>query len=241
MKRILLTITVTYATSAGAIWGAVEAYTYFEGEQLKHQLGGYWPLLFIVLPGGLAAAAGWRAASKARQEAADVQVSSSRIADGRITSEAESSHEQCTAEAELMLAFHSWWGSVKDYETSGAEMVDSASDAGLMPHSPDMGVQLDNFEVVKMKTWPFLSEETKCIAQRTEDAFLRFMARVYAGVYNHEVYGHLVPKEVMRNLRIQEMILRQTPTHTFSDCEQTYRDLRAHFEDHWGESVSRSM
>jgi len=118
--------------------------------------------------------------------------------------------------AELMLAFREWWASISDYERSGREMVGSASGAGLMPETPEMGTQLGNFEVVKIKTWPFLSEETKCIAKQTEETFLGFMACVYAGMYNHEVYGDLVPKEVVRNQRIKEMIFSHSRLYTFA-------------------------
>ena len=41
MKRRLLAIVVTYAASARAIWGTVEAYTSFEGEKLKLLVGDY--------------------------------------------------------------------------------------------------------------------------------------------------------------------------------------------------------
>ena len=151
MKRKLLAMIVTYATSAGAIWGAVEAYTYFEGESLKRQLGSYWPLLFVVLPGILAIIAGLRTDSKKPQEA-EVKRSLRVVATGDLPGkDAQKSHEEHVAEADLMLAFHKWWASIKDYEESGAEMVASASEAGLVPRSPEMGIQLGNFEVVKIK------------------------------------------------------------------------------------------
>jgi hypothetical protein len=230
MKRKLLAMIVTYATSAGATWGAVEAYTYFEGEKLKLLIGHYWPLLFIVLPGILAVIAGLRTSRSKPRHAETAGVLTTTPTDGVAGKETQASQEERIAETELMLAFHNWWGSIKDYEGSGAEMVGSASEAGLMPRDPDMGTQLGSFEVVKIKTWPFLSEETKRIAKQTEETFLGFMARVYAGMYNHEVYGDLVPKEVMRNIRIKEMIFGQGRTYAFSECEQAYRVLQMYLE-----------
>lgn len=230
MKRRLLAMIVTYATSAGAIWGTVEAYTYFEGERLKLLVGDYWPLLFIVFPGILAVIAGWRTGRSKPRDAGTANVPTPTATDDVAGKEAQSSQEERIAEAELMLAFRNWWGSSKDYEGSGVEMVASASEAGLMPRGPDMGTQLGSFEVVRIRTWPFLSEETKRIAKRTEETFLGFMARVYAGLYGHEVYGDLVPKEAMRNTRMSEMILGQGRTHTLSECEQAYRALQMHLE-----------
>jgi hypothetical protein len=205
VKRKLLEIIVTYATSAGLIWGAVEAYTYFEGEELKLLIGQSWPLLFIVFPGVLAVIAWFQI-------------------------DRDKSQEERNAETELLLAVRDWWGSISDYERSGAEMTGSASNAGLMPRNRDMGTQLGCFEVVKIKTWPFLSKETKRIAKKTEETFLGFMAGVYSGMYNHEVYGGLVPVEVVRNRTITETILGQENIHTFSECEQAYRVLQAHLK-----------
>jgi hypothetical protein len=230
MKRKLLAIIVTYTTSAGAIWGAVEAYTYFEGEKLKLLIGDYWPFLFIVLPGILAAITGWRTGRSKPRDAETAEVLAATATDDVAGKEIQTSQEERIAETELMLAFHNWWGSIKDYEGSGAENVASASEAGLMPRDPDMGTQLGSFEVAKIRTWPFLSEETKRIAKQTEETFLGFMARVYRGMYNHEVYGDLVPKEVMRNIGIREMIFGQGRTHTFSECEQAYRVLQMYLE-----------
>ena len=60
MKRRLQAMIIAYATSAGAIWGIVEAYTYFEGDRLKLWLGDYWPWLFLGLPVLIALAVGLR-------------------------------------------------------------------------------------------------------------------------------------------------------------------------------------
>ena len=68
MKRKLLAMMITYATSAGAIWGIVEAYTYFEGEQLKLWLGGYWPWLFLGVPALVAFVVGLRTDKHVREE-----------------------------------------------------------------------------------------------------------------------------------------------------------------------------
>lgn len=134
------------------------------------------------------------------------------------------------AETNLMLAFHNWWGSISDYKRSGVEMTGSASEAELMPSNSDMGIQLGRFEIAKIKTWPYLSRETKRIARQTEETFLGFMAKVYAGMYNHELYGDLVPDEVMRNRTIKEMILDHKHTCTFAECEQAYEMLQSHLE-----------
>lgn len=218
---------VAYTTSAGAIWGAVEAYTYFEGDRLKLQLGDHWPLLFILFPGILAVIAGLRTGRRKPRGAETAEVLTATATDDPVGKETQ---KEPIAETELILAFHKWWGSIKDYEGSGAEMVASASEAGLMPRNPEMGTQLGNFEVVKIKTWPFLTKETKRIAKQTEETFLGFMARVYASMYNHEAFGCLVPKEVMRSIRVKEMMFGQGRTYTFSDCEQAYRELQMYLE-----------
>ncbi len=161
----------------------------------------------------------------------EIQISVAVVRIARLLSSDETEITQKrAAQSCLMLAFYNWWESISDYERSGAEMTGNASEIGLMPSTFDMGIQLGLFEVAKIKAWPHLSKDTKRIAARTEETFLKFMAKVYSGMYNHEVYGDLVPNEVMRNRTIKGMILDCRYACTFAECEQAYQMLKSHLE-----------
>jgi hypothetical protein len=113
--------------------------------------------------------------------------------------------EERVAKAELLVAFRHWWWSIHDYETSLSEQG-SASLAGVIPSTPDIGIQLENFEDVKTTVWVSLTEETRQAVTAVEDIFLRFVTRLYASAYNHEIYGDKVPKQIMRNDKIAMFI-----------------------------------
>jgi hypothetical protein len=67
--RALAIIITAYASTAGLIWGTIEAYTYFEGEELKQLLGNWWPLLFVVVPALVAIITGLRMRKNGTEEA----------------------------------------------------------------------------------------------------------------------------------------------------------------------------
>jgi len=134
------------------------------------------------------------------------------------------------SEIELLLAFDKWWESIKDYELSMGEMG-SASEAEILPQDSEMAIHLEDFRVSKIKAWPFLGEETRNAFDQAERVFLGFIASVYGGIYNHEVFGDQVPEEIMRNEQIEEIIVGNALSHTFSECKQAYRKLRSQLMD----------
>ena len=137
----------------------------------------------------------------------------------------EKTTEERIAEAKLLQILHQWWGSIVDYETNMEEMG-SASEAGIVPETPEMAMQLEGYETIRSEVWPHLSKEARLAIMEVEKAFLGFMARAYRGIYGHEVYGHLVPKAVTQNLTIREFISTSAPGHSFPNCEQAYREAR---------------
>lgn len=69
----------------------------------------------------------------------------------------------------------------------------------------------------------FLEPETKRLIERTQRVFLGFIARVYSVVYNHEVYGGQVPREIMRDETIARVIGSHTyAQYTFTDCQEAF-------------------
>ena len=48
--RFLLAFIVTYTATVGTVWGLLEAYTYFTGDELRKILGGYWVLVMYGAP-----------------------------------------------------------------------------------------------------------------------------------------------------------------------------------------------
>ena len=131
-------------------------------------------------------------------------------------------------ETELFLALDRWWESIKDYELSMGELG-SASEANVLPQDNGMAIQLEHFRISKIKAWPFLDEETRNAFDQAEGVFLGFIAKVYGGIYGHEVYGDQVPKEIVRNEKMAGIIGSHDPSrrHTFLECRQAYRKIRA--------------
>jgi hypothetical protein len=48
--RTVVSIVVATGVTISALWGAVEAFTYFGGDWLKNLLGPYWIIIFVVIP-----------------------------------------------------------------------------------------------------------------------------------------------------------------------------------------------
>ncbi len=76
-RRSLLFL-ASYVTMIGALWGCVEAFTYFTGERLREVLGLYWPLAFYGLPLLVAAIAVFVIPETGDRQAADRRVDDAR-------------------------------------------------------------------------------------------------------------------------------------------------------------------
>jgi hypothetical protein len=133
-------------------------------------------------------------------------------------------------QGQLLLILHKWWESIREYEFSTGEMG-SASQNGVLPADDEMAVNLREFEAARIETWPYLSESTKGMINEVQEAFLGFVANVYSGVYNHEVFGHLVPKDVMRSEKLEKILFSsEVRKYAFPYCQDVYRKAMVYFE-----------
>jgi tetratricopeptide (TPR) repeat protein len=106
---------ITYVTIAGAVWGIVEAYTYFEGEQLRLWLGGYWPWIFLGLPALIAIGVGLSANWRERE--------------GDATTSAQTAEQiQRNRAAMLQLVHNTWISGVFEQSLHGAAMLELGKD-----------------------------------------------------------------------------------------------------------------
>ncbi len=138
---------------------------------------------------------------------------------------------QGQVKTQILQTFYDWWGSIKDYEMSMGEMG-SASQNRILPQSHDIAIKTEEYERVKIKIWPFLDTSTRNEVEQAGKVFLSFIANVYSAQYNHEVFGDLVPKEIMRNDTIADFFINGSlHRHTFSDCEQAYKKLKSYLEN----------
>ena len=50
MIRIIFRFIITFVAVVGSVWGFMEGYTYFTGDDLKNRIGDYWFILLYGLP-----------------------------------------------------------------------------------------------------------------------------------------------------------------------------------------------
>jgi len=230
MVRKLLVGVAAYVTAAGAIWGLFEAYTYFEGDRLRSQIGAYWPLLFWVVP-IVPALVAVSKVGRDKSGRSEHRLGPDPVAaDRQLPGGPQPPEPALAAEAELITALRDWLGGLYDYERSAGAMTGSASDSGLIPKDSKMAIQLANYEDVRARTWSSVREYLKGIIERTEETFLGFMAHAYAGIYNHEVYADLLPSGAATNARLARLMTRPTGTVSYADCQKAYRVLQLNIE-----------
>ncbi len=144
------------------------------------------------------------------------------------------SYEQ--AKVQILQIFYEWWGSIKEYEMSTKE-IGLASQLGVLPSNPlpskpDIAVKIEEYERVKIKIWPFLDANTRTEVTQAGTVFLGFIANIYSAQYNHEVFGDLVPQEVMRNDTIADFFMNGSfRRYTSANCEQAYKKLKSYLEN----------
>lgn len=138
---------------------------------------------------------------------------------------------QGQAKTQILQIFYEWWGSIKDYEMSMGE-IGSASQLGELPQNSDIAVKTEEYERVKLKIWPILDATTRNEVDQAGKVFLGFIANVYSAQYNHEVFGDLVPKEIMRNDTIASFFMSGLHHRcTFLECELAYKRLKSYLEN----------